>query len=105
MALLSRTWTPARSPPARWRPTTRARSSPRARAINGTRRRRAPLSPGARAEACRHLADSQALLALLDDAADSGRQARWLPSRLIPHRDCPRAELQPAHEPQVDMLR
>jgi hypothetical protein len=28
-----------------------------------------------------------------------------LPSRLIPHRHRPRAELQPAHELQVDMLR
>src|SRR5260370_42329775 len=31
--------------------------------------------------------------------------ARWLPSRLIPHRHRPRAELQPAHELEVDMLR
>jgi hypothetical protein len=30
---------------------------------------------------------------------------QWLPSRLIPHRHRPRAELQPAHEPQVDTLR
>ncbi len=30
---------------------------------------------------------------------------RWLPSRLVPHRHGPRAELQPAHELQVDMLR
>ena len=30
---------------------------------------------------------------------------KWLPSWLIPHRHRPRAELQPAHEPQVDMLR
>src|SRR5439155_20903028 len=29
----------------------------------------------------------------------------WLPSRLIPHRHRPRAELQPAYELQVDMLR
>src|SRR5207249_1026037 len=29
----------------------------------------------------------------------------WLPSRLIPHRHRPRAELQPAHELQVDTLR
>src|SRR6476646_11254836 len=29
----------------------------------------------------------------------------WLPSRLIPHRHRPRGELQPAHEPQVDMRR
>jgi hypothetical protein len=29
----------------------------------------------------------------------------WLPSRLIPHRYRPRAELQLAHELQVDMLR
>jgi hypothetical protein len=29
----------------------------------------------------------------------------WLRSRLIPHRHRPRAELQPAHELQVDMLR
>jgi hypothetical protein len=28
-----------------------------------------------------------------------------LPSRLVPHRHCPRAELQPADELQVDMLR
>ena len=32
-------------------------------------------------------------------------QSRWLPSRLIPHRHRPRAELQPAHELQVDRLR
>ena len=32
-------------------------------------------------------------------------QAQWLPSRLVPHRHRPRAELQPAHERQVDMLR
>jgi hypothetical protein len=43
--------------------------------------------------------------------SNSGRQfglplqARWLPSRLIPHRHHPRAELQPAHELQVDTLR
>jgi hypothetical protein len=42
---------------------------------------------------------------LLHDAADSGWQARWLPSRLVPHRHRPRAELQPAHELQVDTLR
>ena len=29
----------------------------------------------------------------------------WLPSRLVPHCHCPRAELQPAHELQVDILR
>ena len=33
------------------------------------------------------------------------RKPRWLPSRLVPHRHGPRAELQPAHELQVDMLR
>ena len=33
------------------------------------------------------------------------KQAQWLPSRLIPHRHRARAELQPAHEPQVDTLR
>jgi hypothetical protein len=33
------------------------------------------------------------------------QRPRWLPSRLIPHRHCPRAELQPTHELQVDMLR
>jgi hypothetical protein len=32
-------------------------------------------------------------------------QARWLPSGLVPHRHRPRAELQPAHELQVDTLR
>jgi hypothetical protein len=32
-------------------------------------------------------------------------QCRWLPSWHIPHRHCSRAELQPAHELQVDMLR
>ena len=37
--------------------------------------------------------------------AASGWQARWLPSRLIPHRHHPRAELQPAQEHQVDTLR
>src|SRR5919201_5567237 len=31
--------------------------------------------------------------------------ARWLPSRLIPHRHRPRAELQPVHELQVDTFR
>jgi len=41
----------------------------------------------------------------IHDAADSGHQARWLPFRLIPHRHRPRAELQPAHELQVDTLR
>jgi hypothetical protein len=35
----------------------------------------------------------------------AARQKEWLPSRLIPHRHCPRAELQPAHVLQVDMLR
>ncbi len=34
-----------------------------------------------------------------------GRACGWLPSRLIPHRHRPRAELQPAYELQVDMLR
>ena len=29
----------------------------------------------------------------------------WLPSQLIPHRHRPRAELQPAHELQVDRFR
>jgi uncharacterized protein YecT (DUF1311 family) len=42
---------------------------------------------------------------LLHDAANSDHQAQWLSSRLIPHRHCPGAELQSAHEPQVDMLR
>jgi hypothetical protein len=42
---------------------------------------------------------------LLHDAANSGSQTRWLPSRLMPHHHRPRAELQPAHELQVDMLR
>ena len=32
-------------------------------------------------------------------------EAFLLPSRLIPHRHCPRAEFQPAHELQVDPLR
>ena len=41
----------------------------------------------------------------IHDAADSGHQARWLPFRLIPHRHRPRAELQPAHELQIDKLR
>ena len=40
----------------------------------------------------------------LGDPARSGARARPLPSRLVPHRHCPRAELQPAHELQVDML-
>jgi len=40
------------------------------------------------------------------DAARLGlNKPPWLPSRLISHRHCPRAELQPAHEPQVDTLR
>ena len=34
-----------------------------------------------------------------------GRDTRWLPSRFIPHCHCPRAELQPAHELQVDTIR
>ena len=38
-------------------------------------------------------------------ATSHSRWGRWLPSRLIPHRHRPRAELQPAHEPQVDTLR
>jgi hypothetical protein len=33
------------------------------------------------------------------------RPARWLPSRLVSHRHRPGAELQPAHELQVDRLR
>ena len=36
---------------------------------------------------------------------DSGRPARWLPFRLVPQRHCPRPQLQPAHELQVDMIR
>jgi hypothetical protein len=35
----------------------------------------------------------------------AGPQARWLSSRLIPHRHHTRAELQPAHELQIDALR
>jgi hypothetical protein len=40
----------------------------------------------------------------------TGMRWRWSgwsrpTSWLIPHRHCPRAELQPAHEPQVNMLR
>src|SRR5262249_47076286 len=35
---------------------------------------------------------------------EPGLQTRWLPSRLIPHRHRTRAELQPAHELQVDTL-
>ena len=44
------------------------------------------------------------LAALLEakDPAGSGEQARWLPSRPVPHRHRPRAERQPAHELQVD---
>src|ERR1700751_5257268 len=33
------------------------------------------------------------------------RSSRFLSSPLVPHRDCPRAELQLAHELQVDMPR
>jgi hypothetical protein len=40
-----------------------------------------------------------------DDLGGHRLQFRWLPSRLIPHCHRPRAELQPAHELQVDMLR
>jgi hypothetical protein len=40
-----------------------------------------------------------------EHAAGSDQQARWLPSRLVPHGYCPRAELQSAHKLQVDMLR
>src|SRR2546425_12907633 len=52
-----------------------------------------------------------ARLTVASKATKSGRKtspspmaarARWLPSRLIPHRHRPRAELQPAHELQVD---
>src|SRR5919204_3394201 len=39
------------------------------------------------------------------DAAHPGLEARWLSARLIPHRHRPRAELQPAHEFQIDMIR
>ena len=39
------------------------------------------------------------------DAVRSVMENRRLPSRLIPHRHRPGAELQPAHELQVDMLR
>jgi spore coat protein A len=35
----------------------------------------------------------------------SRKAEKWLTSRLIPHRHRPRAEFQPAHEPQVDVLR
>ena len=48
---------------------------------------------------------SSTWLELLYDAANPVKHAPWLPSRLIPHRHRPRAELQPAHELQVDMLR
>jgi hypothetical protein len=48
---------------------------------------------------------SSTWLELLHDAANPVNQAPWLPFRLIPHRHRPRAELQPAHELQVDMLR
>ena len=41
----------------------------------------------------------------LETAPDDQILGVWLPSRLIPHRHRPRAELQPAHELQVDMLR
>src|SRR5215467_8291774 len=47
----------------------------------------------------------RAVAALSGASTDSGKQARWLPSRLIPHRHRSRAELQPAHELQVDTLR
>ena len=40
-----------------------------------------------------------------DALAMVGLVETLLPSRLIPHRHRPRAELQPAHELQVDMLR
>ena len=39
------------------------------------------------------------------DCGASTVKARWLPSRLISHRHRTRAELQPAHQVQVDMLR
>src|SRR5262249_24955663 len=39
------------------------------------------------------------------DLRERRLQSRWLLSRLIPHRHRPRAELQPTHELQVDMLR
>jgi len=35
----------------------------------------------------------------------AARQKEWLTSRFIPHRHRPGAELQPAHELQIDMLR
>src|SRR5437870_6736399 len=55
-----------------------------------------------------------ARLTVASTATKSGRKTRpsptaartrSLPSRLIPHRHRPRAELQPAHELQVDTLR
>src|SRR5260370_40660248 len=48
------------------------------------------------------LSESEGLAALPDAR---GLQSRSLPSRLIPHRHCPRAELQPPHELPVDTLR
>ena len=52
---------------------------------------------------------STRIMALIADGVDAPARASttafWLPSRLIPHRHRPRAELQPAHELQVDTLR
>lgn len=42
---------------------------------------------------------------LSHDSAGSGNKLDELSSRFIPNRHRPRAELYPAHEPQVDMLR
>src|SRR5262249_25638934 len=39
------------------------------------------------------------------DLGERRLQSRWLSSRLIPHRHRPGAELKPAYELQVDMLR
>jgi hypothetical protein len=45
------------------------------------------------------------LVETLEGLARVALASPWLPSRLIPHRHRPRAELQPAYELQVDTLR
>jgi hypothetical protein len=42
---------------------------------------------------------------ILPEGGGRRLESRWLPSRLVPDRHRPRAELQPAHELQVDTLR
>jgi hypothetical protein len=69
--------------------------------------RRCSAAPGRLIPELRHVFDAGAsgFARSHPQAWGVGLQARWQPSELIPHRHRPRAELQPAHEVQVDMLR